>query len=153
MRARTLILLIVALVLAGGTTMMARVWLASQRAVKQEAAPIAVPTPSKSVLIARSTIQRGQILRPDDLAWEPWPEGGIDKNYILLGSRTPETYAGWVARQPIAAGEPLIESKIVAPGNRGFLAAVLHPGMRAISVPVTVTSGIAGFVFPGDQVD
>jgi pilus assembly protein CpaB len=153
MRARTLILLIVALVLAGGTTMMARVWLASQRAVKQEAAPIAVPTPSKSVLIARSTIQRGQILRPEDLAWEPWPEGGIDKNYILLGSRTPETYAGWVARQPIAAGEPLIESKIVAPGNRGFLAAVLHPGMRAISVPVTVTSGIAGFVFPGDQVD
>lgn len=153
MRARTLILVIVALVLAGGTTMMARVWLASQRAVKQEAAPIAVPTPSKSVLIARSTIQRGQILRPDDLAWEPWPEGGIDKNYILLGSRTPETYAGWVARQPIAAGEPLIESKIVAPGNRGFLAAVLHPGMRAISVPVTVTSGIAGFVFPGDQVD
>ena len=93
MRARTLILLIVALVLAGGTTMMARVWLASQRAVKQEAAPIAVPTPSKSVLIARSTIQRGQILRPDDLAWEPWPEGGIDKNYILLGARTPVTLA------------------------------------------------------------
>jgi pilus assembly protein CpaB len=153
MRARTVILLIVALVLAGGTTMVARVWLASQRAVKQEASPIAVPTPSKSVLIARSTVQRGQILRPDDLAWEPWPEGGIDKNYILLGSRTPETYAGWVARQPIAAGEPLIESKIVAPGNRGFLAAVLHPGMRAVSVPVTVISGIAGFVFPGDQVD
>ena len=153
MRARTVIILIVALVLAGGTTMMARVWLASQRAVKQEAAPIAVPTPSKSVLIARSAIQRGQILRPNDLQWEPWPEGGIDKNYILLGSRTPETYAGWVARQPIAAGEPLIESKIVAPGNRGFLAAVLHPGMRAVSVPVTITSGIAGFVFPGDQVD
>jgi pilus assembly protein CpaB len=153
MRARTLILLIVAVVLAGGTTMMARVWLASQRAVPQEAAPIAVPTPSKSVLIARSPIQRGQILRPDDMAWEPWPEGGIDKNYILLGARTPEAYAGWVARQPIAAGEPLIESKIIAPGNRGFLAAVLHPGMRAVSVPVTVTSGIAGFVFPGDQVD
>jgi pilus assembly protein CpaB len=153
MRARTIILLIVALVLAGGTTMMARVWLASQRAVKQEAAPIAVPTPSKSVLIVRSSIQRGQILRADDLAWEPWPEGGIDRNYILLGSRTPETYAGWVARQPIAAGEPLIEAKIVAPGNRGFLAAVLHPGMRAVSVPVTVTSGISGFVFPGDQVD
>ena len=153
MRARTIILLIVALALAGGTTMMARVWLASQRAVKQEAAPIAVPTPSKSVLILRSSIQRGQILRADDLAWEPWPEGGIDRNYILLGSRTPETYAGWVARQPIAAGEPLIEAKIVAPGNRGFLAAVLRPGRRAVSVPVSITSGISGFVFPGDQVD
>jgi pilus assembly protein CpaB len=153
MRTRTLILLIIALVLAGGTTMMARVWLASQRVASQEASPIAVPTPSKSVLIVRSSLQRGQILRPDDLAWEPWPDGGIAKNYIVLGTHTPETYSGWVARQPIAAGEPLIEAKIVAPGNRGFLSAVLHPGMRAVSVPVTVTSGIAGFVFPGDQVD
>lgn len=153
MRARTLILLIVALILAGGTTMMARVWLASQRATKQEAAPIAVPTPAKSVLVARSSIERGQILKPSDLAWEQWPEGGIGKNYILLGTRTPETYAGWVARQPIAAGEPLAEAKIVAPGNRGFLSAVLRPGLRAVSVPVTVTSGISGFVFPGDMVD
>jgi pilus assembly protein CpaB len=30
---------------------------------------------------------------------------------------------------------------------------VLRPGMRAVSVPVTATSGISGFVFPGDQVD
>src|SRR3984885_6766169 len=153
MRGRTIILLVIALLLAGGTTMMARVWLASQRAAKVEASPIAVPTPSKSVLIARSPIQRGQILRPDDLSWEPWPEGGIDKSYVLLGTRTPEASAGWVPRQPIPAGEPLTEAKIIAPGNRGFLAAVLHPGMRAVSVPVTVTSGISGFVFPGDQVD
>ena len=153
MRTRTLILLIIALVLAGGTTMMARVWLASQRMASQEAPSIAVPTPSKSVLIVRSSLQRGQILRPDDLAWEPWPDGGIAKNYIVLGTHSPETYSGWVARQPIAAGEPLIEAKIIAPGNRGFLSAVLHPGMRAVSVPVTVTSGISGFVFPGDQVD
>src|SRR5580658_9895238 len=124
MRARTLILLLVALVLAGGTTMMARVWLASQRAAsKQEAAPIAVPTPAKAVLVAKSTIQRGQILRPDDLVWQPWPEGGIDKNYVLLGSRTPETYTGWVAKEPISGGEPVTEAKIIAPGNRGFLAA------------------------------
>lgn len=153
MRARTVILLVVALILAGGTTMMARTWLASQRAVKTEAAPIAVPTPAKSVLIARKPIERGQILKPGDLGWEQWPEGGLDKNYILLGTRTPETYSGWVAKQPIAAGEPLTETKIVAPGNRGFLSAVLRPGMRAVSVPVTVTSGISGFVFPGDMVD
>jgi len=133
--------------------MIARVWLASQRAVKTDVAPLAVPTPSKSVLIARSGIERGQIVKPSDFTWEPWPEGGIDKNYILLGTRTPETYSGWVARAPIAAGEPLTEAKIIAPGNRGFLAAVLRPGMRAVSVPVTVTSGISGFIFPGDQVD
>ncbi|HWD60477.1 MAG TPA: Flp pilus assembly protein CpaB [Stellaceae bacterium] len=153
MRARTVILLIIALILAGGTTMTARVWLASQRAQKAEATPIAVPTPTKSVLIARNSISRGQILRAEDMQWEQWPEGGIGRNYILLGTRTPESYAGWVVRNPIAAGEPLSEQKIIAPGNRGFLAAVLRPGMRAVSVAVNITSGISGFIFPGDHVD
>ena len=153
MRARTLMLLFVALVLAAGTTMMARLWLASQRQAPAEAAPIAMPTPAKSVLVARNGIQRGQILKPEDMAWEPWPEGGVDKNYILIGTKTTDAFAGWVARMPITAGEPVTEAKIVAPGNRGFLAAVLRPGTRAVSVPVSITSGISGFIFPGDQVD
>lgn len=153
MRARTLILLVIALILAGGTTIMAHSWLASQRAIKAEAAPIPLPTASKSVLVARASIERGQILRPSDLAWQQWPDAGISNGYIVLGTQTPETYSGWVARLPIAPGEPLSQTKIIAPGDRGFLAAVLHPGMRAVSMPVTVTSGISGFVFPGDRVD
>ena len=64
-----------------------------------------------------------------------------------------KSLAGAVAREPIAAGEPIIKTKVVVPGDRGFLAAVLQPGMRAISVPVDATSGISGFVFPGDRVD
>ena len=43
--------------------------------------------------------------------------------------------------------------RLVRPGDRGFLAAVLTPGDRAVTVTVTVSSGIAGFVFPGDRVD
>jgi pilus assembly protein CpaB len=82
-----------------------------------------------------------------------WPDGGIDPAYIKKGTKTFEDFAGWVARDPFGPGEPITEGKIVAPGSRGFLAAVLRPGMRAVSVPVTVTSGISGFVFPGDQVD
>jgi pilus assembly protein CpaB len=153
MRARTVLLLVVALVLAGGTTMMARVWLASQRAATSEAAPLAVPAAAKSVLIARVPIQRGQLLKPEDLSWQPWPEGGIDKNYIVIGTKTPADFSGWVAREPIAPGEPISDAKIISPNNRGFLAAVLHAGMRAVSVSVSVTSGISGLVFPGDQVD
>jgi pilus assembly protein CpaB len=41
----------------------------------------------------------------------------------------------------------------VAPGDRGFLAAALAPGMRAITITVSEKSGVAGFVFPGDHVD
>ena len=152
MRARTLILFVVALTLAGGTAMLVRSFLAQRPEVEAEA--LAKPAaPQRSVLVARGAISRGQILKPQDFSWQTWPEGGIDKNYILSGSRTAESFAGWVARDPFAAGEPISEAKIVSPGSRGFLAAVLGPGMRAISVPVTATSGISGFVFPGDQVD
>src|SRR6202790_5002307 len=155
MRGRTLILLLLAVLLAGGTAVLAQKWLSAQRSRDvADAAPMALPTPGKLVLVARAEIRRGQILRPDEMVWQAWPEGGLDKTYLVMGGpRTPDSFAGSVARHPIAGGEPISESKIIAPGNRGFLAAVLRPGMRAISVPVTVTSGISGFIFPGDQVD
>lgn len=154
MRSRTLVLLLVAVLLAGGTALLARSWLAAQRSRDvSEAAPVALPTPAKSVLVARNDIKRGQILRAEDMVWQQWPEGGIDRNYIVIGTKTPENYAGWVAQNPISAGEPVTEQKIISPGSRGFLAAVLRPGMRAISVPVTAITGISGFIFPGDQVD
>src|SRR2546423_11604064 len=133
--------------------MLARAWLAAQHAQVVEASPLALPAPAKSVLVARNDIKRGQILKPEDMSWQVWPEGAVDKSYVVLGMRTPESFAGWVARNPVSGGEPITEAKIIAPGNRGFLAAPLRPGHRAISVPVTITSGISGFIFPGDQVD
>ena len=153
MRARTLILFVVAILLAGGTAMLVRSWLAQQRTVEAQAAPMPPPPVQKSVLVARSAIPRGQILKPTDLAWQTWPDGGLDRAYIQKGAKTIEDFAGWVARDPFGPGEPITESKVVAPGSRGFLAAVLSPGMRAVSVPVSNTSGISGFVLPGDQVD
>jgi pilus assembly protein CpaB len=153
MRARTLILFVVALTLAGGTALLVRSFL-TQKNGEAEAEALARPSaPQKFVLVARGAISRGQILKPQDLSWQVWPEGGIDKNYIQTGTRTPESFTGWVARDPFTPGEPISDAKIVSPGSRGFLAAVLAPGKRAISVPVTATSGISGFVFPGDQVD
>jgi len=154
MRIRTVLLVLVAVVLAGGTAMLARAWLAAQRTqVAAEAAPVALPPPVKSVLVAHQAISRGQILKSSDFAWQPWPDSGIDKSYILLGTRTPQSFNGWVARYPMTSGDPVTTAKMVAPGSRGFLAAVLRPGMRAVSVPVNATTGISGFVFPGDQVD
>src|SRR5208282_2288356 len=135
MRARTLVLLLLALVLGGGTMMLVRSWLV-QRTAEVEAMPLSrAAAPGKSVLVARGTISRGQILKPADFSWQGWPEGGIDKAYIQAGTKTAESFTGWVARDPFVAGEPISDSKIVAPGSRGFLAAALAPGMRAVSVP------------------
>jgi pilus assembly protein CpaB len=148
---RTVALFALALLLAVGTAVFARSWLA-QRAARVEAA-VPRAKPEKAVLVARAAISRGQILRPADFAWQPWPPGAIDPAYIVSGTRSPQSLAGWVAREPFAPGEPITTAKMVAPNDRGFLAAVLRPGMRAISVPVNATSGISGFIFPGDRVD
>src|SRR6516162_1208482 len=154
MRARTLILFLVALLLAGGTAILVRSWLAQQRTAEVTAAPIPPPAPAqKSVLVARGQITRGQILKPENLAWRPWPESGIDPANIQAGTKPLESFAGWVARERIGAGDPITETKIVQPGSRGFLAAALQPGMQAISVVVTPASDVSGFILPGDHVD
>jgi pilus assembly protein CpaB len=152
MRGRTLILFVIALLLAGGTAALVRSWL-TQRPVVAAAPPAPPPTPKTSVLVAVGAIARGQILKPSDLRWQPWPQAATTGGYIVQGSQPGKSFAGWVAREPFAAGEPIIKAKIVAPGDRGFLAAVLHTGMRAVSIAVTATSDISGFVFPGDRVD
>jgi pilus assembly protein CpaB len=153
MRARTIVLFALALLLAGGTALFARSWLAQRAAQVQAAAPVVHAPPPKAVLVARKAIGRGQILKPADFTWQRWPSGPVDPAYIIAGTRSAKSFAGWVAREPFAPGEPITRAMVVAPGDRGFLAAVLRPGMRAVSVPVTATSGISGFIFPGDRVD
>ena len=75
------------------------------------------------------------------------------RDFIVAGAAPEKSFAGWVAREPFVAGEPIVKAKIVAPGDHGFLAAVLKPGMRAVSVAVDQTSDVSGFVFPGDRID
>ena len=60
---------------------------------------------------------------------------------------------GSVVRYAITAGAPVTQGALVKPGDRGFLAAALGPGMRAVTISVSAQSGVAGFVFPGDRVD
>ena len=73
-----------------------------------------------------------------------------------VGVNDPGRMAGWfgaVVRQPIAAGEPVTEKKVVRAGASGVLAVTLQPGMRALSLPLTADSGAGGFILPGDHVD
>jgi pilus assembly protein CpaB len=73
--------------------------------------------------------------------------------YIVEGKRPMSDFVGAVARGSIAPGEPITEGKLVLAGTRGFMAAVLQPGMRAVSVPITATTAVSGFIYAGDRVD
>lgn len=117
-----------------------------------EAAP---EVPMKQVLVAKETISMGRFVRAEtDLAWADWPSDKVQTPpYITADTAQMESYNGSVARRTIIAGEPIMQGAIVKPGEGGFLSAVLAPGSRAVSLPVDATTGNAGFIFPGDQVD
>lgn len=71
----------------------------------------------------------------------------------LTGGGVREQVVGAVVRERILAGEPIVASKLVRAGQSGFLAVVLTPGMRAMSLPVSQETGAGGFILPGDRVD
>ena len=77
----------------------------------------------------------------------------VPDSYLLRSRNNEADLVGAVVRRPITAGQPISTDSVVKPGDRGFLAAVLDPGMRAISVPVDEATGNAGLIFPGDHVD
>jgi pilus assembly protein CpaB len=105
------------------------------------------------VLVATRALPVGTILDATALKFQPWPKEMVDNAYYLRKDTNLQSLVGTVVRNPITAGQPVTQGSLVKPGDRGFLAAALGPGMRAVSVPVSGPSAVAGFVFPGDHVD
>ncbi len=151
-RLRAAIVPLIALLVAVGIGLGLRVWLpARQPAPVVKAAPVGGP--GKSVLVASQAIARGRILRPSDLQWRPWPPADIKQSYVVMGTRHRPDLAGQVARAPIAAGQPVSTGDVVAPADRGFMAAMLKPGMRAVSIAIGPETAASGLILPGDEVD
>jgi pilus assembly protein CpaB len=155
MNSKRIVFLLLAVIVAGTTAFLARAWLQSERAAiaAQMGGQRPASKPAVQVLVARSAIHTGQLVKPDDLRWQPWPQGNLPPSYIVEGKRPIGDFVGAVARSQFHVGEPIVESDIVMPGSRGFLAAVLKPGLRAVSIPATATSTVSGFIYAGDRVD
>ena len=148
---RRIIVLLIAVIAAGGTAMYARSWIEGQQTIAAAApAPQAV---EHEVLVADLDMTAGSFVKPQHLRWQQWPTDDVPESYVLRGERTEAEMIGAVVRRRIAVGEPITDGAVVKPGERGFLAAVLNPGMRAVSVPITATSGHSGLIFPGDRID
>jgi pilus assembly protein CpaB len=148
---KKLMLLLGALVVAIGTALAARSLFAGASAPQAEAAQ-QVPTGPK-VLVAQRALPVGTIITADSIAFQAWPKEMVQQAYFIDGEADMNKLLGTVVRYPITAGQPVTQGALVAPGDRGFLAAALGPGMRAITIPVSAKTGVGGFVFPGDHVD
>lgn len=119
-----------------------------EQASSVAAAP-AVPEPV--ILAAARPISAGTLLESPDIRLRE-ATAGEHIDGLVLGANEADV-VGAVVRRDIRADEPLSASDIVKPGDHGFLAAVLTPGMRAISIPVGPSSSMAGLMAPGDRID
>jgi len=153
MDVKKLALLIGALFIAGVTAFMAKSMITGSSAPQAVARPAAPVGPE--ILVATRTLPVGTIVNAESFRYQPWPEGLVQDVYFIRGEGgiDPATLIGTVVRSEINAGQPATRGSLIRPGERGFLAAALGPGMRAVTVSVSETSGVAGFVFPGDRVD
>jgi pilus assembly protein CpaB len=154
MSPRRIIFIAAALLISGMTIFLGRSWLQAQREAALEAQRHQQPAASSTlVLVAKGDLAAGQFVHPENLRWQPWPSENLSPNYVVQGQRALEDFIGAVVRGGISDGEPITETRLVRPGDRGFLAAVLTPDYRAVTVNVNPASGVSGFIFPGDHVD
>jgi pilus assembly protein CpaB len=148
---RRLVIPLIALLLAGTATFAARSYLGDRG--QPEAAAETPPPPRKAVLVAAQDLAAGSFIQEGSVRWQEWPEVATPETYLLRGEKDEQELVGAVVRRPLAVGEPMVDGILVKPGDRGFLAAVLDPGMRAVSVPVDEAFSNAGLIFAGDRVD
>ena len=156
LRPSRILLLLVAL-FAGGTA----AFLAVHRdpapvpeAVQEVAAAAPPAVVTTRVLVASKPIGLGQRLNGNLVEWQDWPETAIRPEYVTFAAQ-PEAIADMgdaVVRAEFYAGEPIREQKLVR-ADRGYLSAVLEPGMRGVSVSVAAEGASGGFILPNDHVD
>jgi pilus assembly protein CpaB len=120
-----------------------------------EATLTPAPVSITQVLVAATRLEPGQSLAEGQVRWQQWPTRGVDPGFILKSSGLSAAAAveGTVVRAPIVEGEPVTYTKIVKSPAAGFMAATLAPGMRAVSISVSVASVAGGFILPNDRVD
>ena len=118
-------------------------------------APVVEEKPDEvMVLAAARALAVGTLLADEHLT-----EAGIEEDLVMRRHIETEDLDqdemphGYVVREAIAAGAPVTWTSLVGPRQRGFLAAVLRPGMRALTVKLGAGTRHSGLVDPGDRVD
>jgi pilus assembly protein CpaB len=152
MNTKRIVVLGLALVAASAAALLAR-GLMGGGTPKAEAriAPLAM----SEVLVAVSNIQPGLALKPEMVKWQSWPANAVDSSFITHAAapNLDDAVKGMVVRVPLYAGQPINNMALVHGDAAGFMAAQLQPGMRAVSISISVDSGAGGFILPNDRVD
>ncbi|MCO6419231.1 Flp pilus assembly protein CpaB [Siccirubricoccus sp. KC 17139] len=150
------LLIIASLVLSavGLGTLGFQLLMPAPHAATEAAAPAPPPLPARArFLVATRALSAGTLLKDEDFAVRELPPEQVPDGVLEPGDEIRAELRGGLLKQYLDAGAPVRRGDVLRPRDRGFLAAVLRPGARAISVGVDVVTGTAGLIWPGDQVD
>ena len=124
------------------------------RPAAEETPPPSKPPEKQEVLAAARALPVGTLLGKDDLTVLELDPATVGEEHVVLDeTTTADSLRGHAVREALAEGAPLTWSAVVGPGQRGFLAAVLRPGTRAVTIRVGPATSYAGLIDPGDRVD
>jgi pilus assembly protein CpaB len=113
----------------------------------------AAPVLKAKILVAARAIPPGTLMRNADFVVRERLESEITEAMLRDTPEVRAELAGALVRRFLEPGEAFAMADVLRPRDRGFLAAVLMPNMRAIAVGVDAVTGAAGLIWPGDRVD
>ncbi|KZL21994.1 hypothetical protein PsAD2_00019 [Pseudovibrio axinellae] len=152
MKASRILVLIIALS-AGGLA----AWLNLSSGSREQPPTIVVQEqsiPSLEILVAGQDLKVGTSLTDGDLNWVNWPEDSVSDGAILRNSnpKADQEFLGQIVKSAMFSGEPIRAERLINT-DKGFLAAILPRGKRAVAVSVDAVTTAGGFILPGDKVD
>ena len=118
-----------------------------------ENTPAPPPALTTGYFVAARPLQAGTLARDEDFEVRSVPSDSVPSGVIPATPDAKIKLRGSLVRKFLDAGSPVTSEDVLRPRDRGFLATVLAPGKRAISINVDASSGVSGLIWPGDYVD
>ncbi len=115
--------------------------------------PPPAPVPQRMVLVAATPLRAGNLIKPADIDEKSFPVSQIPAGASDSTPQTRSSLFGAMIRRSLAPGEVIMPADVMHAGDHGFLAAVLEPGKRAVTLGADALSSDLDLVFPGDRVD
>ncbi|MEL6957980.1 MAG: Flp pilus assembly protein CpaB [Pseudomonadota bacterium] len=175
MRAVFGLVLVIGMGLAGFAIFMVQGYFQEQNAaLAAQQAAIAEAVPTIDVYAVNRVMEYGEQITEDDVVVIKYAQPFLPEGVFLAGpALTGEVRYADANGEPIPVhrlftegsdelrvvlrqmepNEPVLLSKVTAPGEDTGINARLAPGMRAFTIEVDVASGVSGFLSPGDRVD
>lgn len=146
--------LVAGLGLAGAAAYQTHGYISKVQAELAEARANANTATMVNVYLAKRPMTYGAVLTREDVLVAPFPEYAVPANSLRnVEDLFPNGIDHRVVLRTMDEKEPILLSKLTAPGKEAGITSHLSPGKRAFTIPVNQITGVAGFLRPGDHVD